>query len=53
MRTRLPRPKVLPEMLDVKAFITRGYCVYVFSTVVNFFGLYTRTPTVLHLSIDY
>ncbi|KAJ7284409.1 major facilitator superfamily domain-containing protein [Mycena rebaudengoi] len=41
MRTRLPRPKVLPEMLDVKAFITRGYCVYVFSTVVNFFGLYT------------
>ncbi|KAJ7358018.1 major facilitator superfamily domain-containing protein [Mycena albidolilacea] len=41
LRTRLPRPKVLPRLLDVKAFITPGYCVYVFSTVVNFLGLYT------------
>ncbi|KAJ7500229.1 major facilitator superfamily domain-containing protein [Mycena galericulata] len=41
MRTRLPRPKVLPKLLDVKAFISPGYCVYVFSTVVNFLGLYT------------
>jgi len=41
LRTRLPRPKVLPKLLDVKAFITPGYCVYVFSMVVNFLGLYT------------
>ncbi|KAJ7881048.1 major facilitator superfamily domain-containing protein [Mycena olivaceomarginata] len=41
LRTRLPRPKVLPRLFDVKAFITPGYCVYVFSTVVNFLGLYT------------
>ncbi|KAJ7876060.1 major facilitator superfamily domain-containing protein [Mycena olivaceomarginata] len=41
LRTRLPRPKVLPRLLDVKAFITPGYCVYVFSMVVNFLGLYT------------
>ncbi|OCB85136.1 MFS general substrate transporter [Sanghuangporus baumii] len=41
MRSRLPPPDILPNLLDVRTFLTPAYLFYVLSTFVAFLGLYT------------
>ncbi|KIY52454.1 MFS general substrate transporter [Fistulina hepatica ATCC 64428] len=41
MKTRLTPPSVLPKMLDLRAFMSPVYTVYVFSALLGMFGLYT------------